>query len=81
MLPHLRFRKYKLARNIARGASVLIVCLAANSVVAQPSPSLADSSSPNESILRAQLFLDASNFKPGAIDGKWGEFMRKALTR
>lgn len=32
-------------------------------------------------VLRAQLFLDASDFKPGAIDGRWGEFMRKALTR
>ena len=32
-------------------------------------------------ILRAQLFLDASDFKPGALDAKWGEFMRKALTR
>ncbi len=32
-------------------------------------------------ILRAQLFLDASAFKPGAIDARWGEFMRKALTR
>lgn len=36
---------------------------------------------PNEQILRAQLFLDGSAFKPGAIDRKWGEFMRKALTR
>ena len=27
------------------------------------------------------MFLDASPFKPGAIDGKWGEFLRKALTR
>ena len=35
----------------------------------------------NEEILRAQLFLDASAWKPGAIDGRWGEFMRKALTR
>jgi lipoprotein-anchoring transpeptidase ErfK/SrfK len=34
---------------------------------------------PNEQILRAQLFLDASAFKPGAIDARWGEFMRKAL--
>ncbi len=36
---------------------------------------------PNEQVLRAQIFLDGSAFKPGAIDGKWGEFMRKALTR
>jgi lipoprotein-anchoring transpeptidase ErfK/SrfK len=41
---------------------------------ASPAPS------PNEQILRAQLFLDASACKPGAIDGRWGEFMRKALT-
>ena len=43
--------------------------------------SLAAAPQPNDDILRAQLFLDASAFKPGAIDGKWGEFMRKALTR
>jgi lipoprotein-anchoring transpeptidase ErfK/SrfK len=36
---------------------------------------------PSEEILRAQLFLDGSAFKPGVIDGKWGEFMRKALIR
>ncbi|HEY1582655.1 MAG TPA: L,D-transpeptidase [Chthoniobacterales bacterium] len=36
---------------------------------------------PNEQILRAQIFLDGSAFKPGAVDAKWGEFMRKALTR
>jgi lipoprotein-anchoring transpeptidase ErfK/SrfK len=82
MLPRLRHPKYKLARDLWRGASVLMVCLAANgSVVAQPSQSPAASSMPNESVLRAQLFLDASAFKPGAIDGKWGEFMGKALTR
>ena len=45
--------------------------------VAESSPA----STPNEQILRAQLFLDASAFKPGAIDARWGEFMRKALTR
>ncbi len=39
------------------------------------------SAAPNEEILRVQLFLDESAFKPGAIDGKWGEFMRKALVR
>ncbi|MEO5722389.1 MAG: L,D-transpeptidase [Chthoniobacterales bacterium] len=35
----------------------------------------------DDRILRAQLFLDSSDFKPGAIDGRWGEFMHKALTR
>ncbi len=38
-------------------------------------------SPPDDRILRAQLFLDGSAFKPGAIDGKWGEFTRKALAR
>ena len=41
----------------------------------------APASAPNDEILRVQLFLDESAFKPGAIDGKWGEFMRKALSR
>ncbi|MGI9089394.1 MAG: L,D-transpeptidase family protein [Chthoniobacterales bacterium] len=36
---------------------------------------------PNEQMLRVQLFLDASAFKPGAIDGRWGEFTRKAIAR
>jgi lipoprotein-anchoring transpeptidase ErfK/SrfK len=35
--------------------------------------------STNDEILRVQLFLDGSPFKPGAIDGRWGEFTRKAL--
>jgi lipoprotein-anchoring transpeptidase ErfK/SrfK len=46
-------------------------------VLAAPSPA----PTPNEQILRAQIFLDGSAFKPGAIDAKWGEFMRKALIR
>ncbi|MDQ3414538.1 MAG: L,D-transpeptidase [Verrucomicrobiota bacterium] len=53
--------------------SVYIVLALAGSLVAAPQP--------NDEVLRAQLFLDGSAFKPGAIDGKWGEFMRKALTR
>lgn len=32
-------------------------------------------------ILRVQLFLDASAFKPGVIDGRWGEFTGQALSR
>ncbi len=53
--------------------------LAAPVLAAQPSASPAPK--PNDQILRAQIFLDGSAFKPGAIDGKWGEFMRKALIR
>jgi lipoprotein-anchoring transpeptidase ErfK/SrfK len=32
-------------------------------------------------VLRAQILLDGSAFKPGVIDGRWGEFTRQALTR
>jgi peptidoglycan hydrolase-like protein with peptidoglycan-binding domain len=32
-------------------------------------------------LLRLQIFLDDSGFRPGAIDGHWGEFTRKALAR
>ena len=34
-----------------------------------------------ERLLRLQIFLDDSGFRPGAIDGRWGEFTRKALAR
>ena len=60
-------------------AGVAFLAFASNALGAKsPKPSAA---APNEEILRAQLFLDGSAFKPGAIDGKWGEFMRKALIR
>ena len=36
---------------------------------------------PDDRVLQVQLFLDASAFKPGVIDGRWGEFTRKALVR
>lgn len=38
-------------------------------------------SAKDDDVLRAQLSLDASAFKPGVIDGKWGEFTGKALAR
>lgn len=47
--------------------------LAASPSGSSPSPT------PDEQILRVQLFLDASAFKPGVIDGRWGEFTGKAL--
>ena len=56
-----------------------LIMLGGGGLQAAPSPSPA--AIPNEEILRAQLFLDASAFKPGAVDAKWGEFMRKALQR
>ncbi len=61
--------------------SVYSLSLVAATLVAAQSPSPSPAASPNDQILRAQLFLDGSAFKPGAIDAKWGEFMRKALTR
>jgi lipoprotein-anchoring transpeptidase ErfK/SrfK len=33
----------------------------------------------HESIARLQVFLDNRGFRPGVIDGKWGEFTGKAL--
>lgn len=59
--------------------TVLFLGLSAHLAGAKGKPSPAPS--PNDDILRAQLFPDGSDFKPGVIDGKWGEFMRKALTR
>ncbi|MGH9692783.1 MAG: L,D-transpeptidase [Bryobacteraceae bacterium] len=66
-----------IARSLSGLAALAILC--AVSALGAPPPSPA--STPNEQILHAQIFLDGSAFKPGAIDAKWGEFMRKALTR
>ena len=62
-------------------ATVLALGFFLPGTAAAAKPKSKPASAPNEQILRAQLFLDGSAFKPGAIDGKWGEFMRKALTR
>ncbi len=37
--------------------------------------------SEREVITRLQIFLDQRSFSPGKIDGKWGEFVAKALQR
>jgi lipoprotein-anchoring transpeptidase ErfK/SrfK len=69
------------------GRFLLFFCLTIPPIAAaSPNPhSASPSPSPgatwNEQVLRVQIFLDASNFKPGAIDGRWGEFTRKALLR
>ena len=34
-----------------------------------------------ETITRLQIFLDEHSFGPGKIDGRWGEFIGKALKR
>jgi lipoprotein-anchoring transpeptidase ErfK/SrfK len=66
-------------RGLSRLATTILTLLCATALRAQspanPKPA------PNDQLLRVQLFLDASAFQPGAIDGRWGEFMRKALTR
>ena len=62
-------------RRLAEQSVPLLLGLAAFAATPSPAPT------PNEEILRAQIFLDGSAFKPGAIDGKWGEFMGKALAR
>ena len=64
-----------------RFSSNALFLIISSAALASPTPPASPSPPPNEEVLRAQLFLDGSAFKPGAIDGKWGEFMRKALTR
>ncbi len=72
MISHL---KNRLRGLVSAGSVLLLGCSVAHGVPPSPAPS------PNEQILRAQIFLDCSAFKPGVIDGRWGEFMGKALTR
>lgn len=43
------------------------------------SPTPLGSSSTHPDILRQQIFLDSQNFGPGVIDGRLGEFTRKAM--
>ncbi len=65
----------------ARLCAGILLGLAGSLSAASPSPSPSPGAVPNEQILRVQLFLDGSAFKPGVIDGKWGEFTGKALAR
>lgn len=58
-------------------ASLAIFATAAHGATPEADPNPA----PDERVLQVQLFLDASAFKPGVIDGRWGEFTRKALVR
>lgn len=37
------------------------------------------SASTHPDILRQQIFLDSENFGPGVVDGRLGEFTRKAM--
>lgn len=69
-------------RSQSRWCAILCLTMMAGSAFgAQSSPSPSPEPAPNEPILRVQLFLDGSNFKPGAIDGRWGDFTGKALRR
>ena len=34
-----------------------------------------------DTVSRLQIFLDEHSFGPGKIDGRWGEFLGKALER
>ncbi len=53
--------------------------------VAAPSVPADDEASPTQTdfdrLTQLQIFLDNANFGPGKIDGRWGEFTRKSLTR
>ena len=46
-----------------------------------PGVARAEPVSEREVITRLQIFLDQRSFGPGKIDGKWGEFVAKALQR
>jgi lipoprotein-anchoring transpeptidase ErfK/SrfK len=48
---------------------------------AEPGVARAEPVSEREVITRLQIFLDQRSFGPGKIDGKWGEFVAKALQR
>lgn len=58
---------------------VLGATLAAAETVARPGLPLATLD--RETTLRLQIFLDRHGFSPGKIDGRAGEFLRKALMR
>jgi lipoprotein-anchoring transpeptidase ErfK/SrfK len=47
----------------------------------EPGVAHAEPVSEREVITRLQIFLDQRSFGPGKIDGKWGEFVAKALQR
>lgn len=49
--------------------------------LAEPGVARAEPVSEQEVITRLQIFLDQRSFSPGKIDGKWGEFVAKALQR
>ncbi len=54
-----------------------------------PAPSASPSGSPaisvpgpdEQAVVRLEIFLDQQGFRPGKIDGRWGEFCGKALQR
>jgi lipoprotein-anchoring transpeptidase ErfK/SrfK len=53
----------------------------AATVPAEAGVARAEPVSEREVITRLQIFLDQRSFSPGKIDGKWGEFVAKALQR
>src|SRR5580693_9707174 len=59
-----------------------ITMLALAQEITAPPPRVYPVALPNydeETATRLQIFLDNNNFGPGKIDGKMGEFFRKAL--
>jgi lipoprotein-anchoring transpeptidase ErfK/SrfK len=79
----------KSSRNLALAQSV---AAAKTPVVTPTPPTTAASPQPNagsagrplpdqDTVSRLQIFLDEHSFGPGKIDGRWGEFIGKALQR
>src|SRR5438132_7589157 len=70
-------------KSLATGLSILSIWMFAYAQEnATPPPRVYPVALPNydeETATRLQIFLDNSDFGPGKIDGKMGEFFRKAL--
>lgn len=67
----------KTARQLREAVVPLVLCCAALTAHGGEKPAAA--SAAREDLARLQVFLDRANFGPGKIDGRNGEFTRKAL--
>ncbi|RYD25881.1 MAG: hypothetical protein EOP87_23660, partial [Verrucomicrobiaceae bacterium] len=59
--------------------SFLIIATAGTIGCATQAPIVNRFRGPDEETLRLQIFLDSKDFGPGVVDGRTGEFTKKAL--
>jgi lipoprotein-anchoring transpeptidase ErfK/SrfK len=71
-------------------SAILLAACLCRALGQEPSPTPAASPEPvakaglvdeREIVTRLQIFLDQQNFGPGKIDGRWGEFTGKAVSK